>query len=260
MCGIFGIALKKSVPLDMVFKVLERLEVHQLSSEPIPVGGYGAGVAVLENDGRIVLEKVGKTRDSPVKHLKETMRVGEARVLIGHVRYPSPQFMETARFRETAQPYLADCLSGLRVVSVHNGFVENYQQIREGLSGAHVFGSDKVGFVDSEVVPHFFEQMLRESGSVDEALDGFFSGLDGNNTIGLLHVAGERVFLHLIHKGKTRGLRVWVNDDGEVGFCSRTEPLVDVFGDLLKKGKFREKVSIGWQENSDMKLSIPVSL
>lgn len=260
MCGIFGFALKQPVAMSEVFEVLARLEVHQYPTETKPVGGFGAGVAVLANDGSIVFEKVGKVAGSPARTLSEVVGVGEARVLVGHVRYPSPQFMEKTSFRETAQPYLARCFSGLRVVSVHNGFVENYVQIKEKLGGGHVFESDGVGFVDSEVVPHFFEQLLRECGSVDEALDLLFSGLDGNSSVGLLHVAGERVFLHFVHKGKTRGLRVWVNGAGEVVFCSRKEPLVEVFADVLKKGKFKEKVSIGWQEKVETKLSVSVNL
>jgi glucosamine 6-phosphate synthetase-like amidotransferase/phosphosugar isomerase protein len=260
MCGIFGFALRQAVSMAKVFEVLEKLEVHQYPLETKPVGGFGAGTAVLTSNGSIVLEKVGKVAGSPAKHLSTIVKADEVSVLVGHVRYPSPQFMETAKFRETAQPYVAKCFSGLQVVSVHNGFVENYLQIREKLGGGHVFESSEVGFVDSEVVPHFFEHLLKESASVDEALDLFFNGVEGSSTVGLLHVAREGVFLHFVHKGKTRGLRVWVNDKGEVVFCSRKEPLVEVFDDVLKKGKFKEKVSIGWQENVEMKFSVPLSL
>jgi glucosamine 6-phosphate synthetase-like amidotransferase/phosphosugar isomerase protein len=242
-----------------VFEVLSRLEVHQYPSETKPIGGFGAGVAVLTDKGEVVVEKVGKVAGSPAGHLSGMVKFGGARVVVGHVRYPSPQFMETARFRETSQPYVAGCRSGLRVVSVHNGFVENYLQIRERLGRGHVFESDRVGFVDSEIVPHFFEHLLGEKSTVDEALDEFFSGIEGSSSLGLLHVAGERVFLHLVHKGKTRGLTVWANDRNEMVFCSRKEPLAGVFDDVLKQGKFREKVSIGWQEDANMKVSFPLS-
>jgi len=259
MCGIFGFALKQPVAMVKVFEVLSRLEVHQYPSETKPVGGFGVGVAVLTDKGEVVVEKVGKVAGSPAGHLSGMVKFGGARVVVGHVRYPSPQFMETARFRETSQPYVAGCRSGLRVVSVHNGFVENYLQIRERLGRGHVFESDRVGFVDSEIVPHFFEHLLGEKSTVDEALDEFFSGVEGSSSLGLLHVAGERVFLHLVHKGKTRGLTVWANDRNEMVFCSRKEPLIGVFDDVLKQGKFREKVSIGWQEDANMKVSFPLS-
>ena len=260
MCGVFGFALKQPVAMTKVFEVLSKLEVHQFPTETKPVGGFGAGVAVLRDNCEVVLDKVGKVAGSPAKHLSGIVKSGGTRVLVGHVRYPSPQFVETARFRETAQPYVAKCRSGLRVVSVHNGFVENYMQIHEFIGGGHGYESDKVGFVDSEVVPHFFEHLLGEKSTVDEALDEFFSGIEGSSSLGLLHVAGERVFLHLVHKGKTRGLTVWANDRDEVVFCSRKEPLAGVFDDVLKQGKFREKVSIGWQEDANMKVSFSLSV
>jgi glucosamine 6-phosphate synthetase-like amidotransferase/phosphosugar isomerase protein len=260
LCGIFGFALKQPVVMAKVFGVLERLEVHQFPNELKPVGGFGAGVAVVKSDGSVFCEKVGKVADSPAKRLSCMVKIGEAKVLVGHVRMPSPQFMDTARFRETAQPYVAKCRSGLSVVSVHNGYVENYLQIKERLGEAHVFESDRVGFVDSEVVPHFFEQLLGENATVGEALNAFFAGVEGSNTIGLLHVAGERVFLHVVHKGKTRGLTVWMNDEGGVIFCGRKEPLVEAFDDVLKQGKFREKFSIGWQEDANVKVSFPLNV
>jgi glutamine phosphoribosylpyrophosphate amidotransferase len=243
-----------------VFEVLSRLEVHQFPTETKPVGGFGAGVAVLTGEGDVVVEKVGKVAGSPARHLSGMVKVAEARVLVGHVRYPSPQFLETSKFRETAQPYFAKCRSGLRVASVHNGFVENYLQIKELMGGGHVFESARVGFVDSEVVPHFFEHLLGGNATVDEALDEYLAGVEGSNSVGLLHAAGKQLFLHLVHKGKTRGLTVWANDQGEVVFCSRKEPLVGVFDDVLKQGKFREKVSIGWQEDANVKLSFPLSV
>jgi hypothetical protein len=42
MCGIFGFALTKPVPLVKIFRVLEKLEVHKYSEETKPVAGYGA--------------------------------------------------------------------------------------------------------------------------------------------------------------------------------------------------------------------------
>jgi len=118
MCGIFGFALKTRVPMARVFKVLEKLEVHQYPQELRSVGGYGAGVAILEDEGSFVFEKVGKVGASPARCLSEIVKISEASVLVGHVRMPSPQFMETARFKETAQPYVTRCYGGLMIVSV----------------------------------------------------------------------------------------------------------------------------------------------
>jgi len=259
MCGIFGFTLKKPMPLVKALNVLEKLEAHQYPNEPKPVGGYGAGIAILGHDNNVVLEKVGKVDASPAKRLSEIVRTDRASVLMGHVRMPSPEFMETARFKAAAQPYVAKCRSGVTVVSVHNGKVENYLEIRRKLVSRHVFESEETGLIDSEVVPHFFEEKL-ENKAEPEALNDFISGLNGSNTIGLLQIGKDVVFLRLVHKGKTRGLTVWTNDCGEVVFCSRKEPLIAEFKSILADGRFEEKVSVPWNVEESLKLSFTVKI
>jgi glucosamine 6-phosphate synthetase-like amidotransferase/phosphosugar isomerase protein len=256
MCGVFGFALKQKMPIEKVFKVLERLEVHHYPEEDKPVGGYGAGLAVINDDYRVILEKTGKVCDiSPVKHLSRIMRVRETNVLIGHVRMPSEKFMETAKFKETAQPYIAKCFSDLIVVSVHNGYVSNYIEIREKLCKKHLLESEEIGLIDSEVIPHLFEEKLVEKNGYAAALEFIFQSLEGSNTVCLLRIENEKLFTHFIHKGKTRGLNIWTNNQGEIVFCSRKEALTSKFEELLIKGEFREKISVRWREESKVKLS-----
>jgi glucosamine 6-phosphate synthetase-like amidotransferase/phosphosugar isomerase protein len=255
MCGIFGFALRKPISLARVFRLLEKLEVHQYPNEPKPVGGYGAGVAILTDEGDIILEKVGKVSDSPARSLSEIVNIDEASVLVGHVRMPSPEFMESAKFKETAQPYIVELDPNLTIISAHNGKVENYKELRERLSGKHVLESEKVELIDSEVIPHYFEELLNEAGSIDEALYRLFCALQGSNAIVMLQTDEENTFLHLIHKGKTRGLTVWTNEQNEVIFCSRKEPLIEEFSTILDRGKFREKISIPYREDAGLKLS-----
>jgi glucosamine 6-phosphate synthetase-like amidotransferase/phosphosugar isomerase protein len=260
MCGIFGFALRRHIPMVKVFRVLQKLEAHKYPNEPKPVGGFGAGVAILKNDGSILLEKVGKDSDVfPAKRLSEIVKIDEASVLIAHVRMPSPQFMETAKFRETAQPYVAKCYSNLTVVLVHNGYVANYKEIEAKLDKRHVFESKKVGLIDSEIIPHLFEELLLEKTDTTEALDALFNFLKGRNAIGLLQIEKEHAFIHLIHKKWSRGLTVWTNSKKEVVFCSRREPLMEIFGNMLKIGKFEEKVFIPYHKNANLRLSFPLA-
>jgi glucosamine 6-phosphate synthetase-like amidotransferase/phosphosugar isomerase protein len=261
MCGIFGFALKKPEKLTEVFRLLEKLEVHQYPQEAKPVGGYGAGVAILLDDGSVLLEKVGKVDNSPARELAKivNVEVNEASVLIGHVRMPSPEFMESARFKETAQPYVVEFEPNLTIASVHNGKVENYKELSERLSEEHVFESKNVQLIDSEVIPHYYEELLNEIEDVDEALYALLCALQGSNAIAMLQVDEENEFLHLIHKGKTRGLTVWTNERNEVVFCSRKEPLTEEFGKVLAKGKFKEKISIPYREDAGLKLSYQLS-
>lgn len=257
MCGIFGFALKKPVNVDRVFRLLEKLEVHQYPSEPKPVGGYGAGIAVLKESGEVLLEKVGSVDGSPATRLSEILSVEEASVLVAHVRMPSPQFMETSSFKETAQPYMARCNSIVTVVSAHNGNVTNYEEIRKNLE-THSFESERIELIDSEVIPHLFEELLMEKSDVNETLDALFSSLEGSNALSLLHIDNEWVFLHFIHKGKTRGLHVWTNSQGEVFFCSRNELLMETFGDMLTQGEFEREVAVPYREDASLKLSFTI--
>jgi glucosamine 6-phosphate synthetase-like amidotransferase/phosphosugar isomerase protein len=259
MCGIFGFTLIEPVPISKVLKLLERLEIHQYPQEPRPVGGYGAGLAILLEDGSVLLRKVGKAAESPAKQLAEIVEVENTSVLLGHVRMPSPEFMNSARFKETAQPYIVERDPDLTVVSVHNGKMENYKEIRKELGNGHAFESEQFELIDSEVVPHFFEDVLSEKVDVSEALYTFFCALQGSNAIGLLQIGEDDSFLHLIHKGKTRGLTVWTNERKEVIFCSRKEPLMEEFSGLLARDRFREKVSIGYHEDAGLVLSYPLA-
>jgi glucosamine 6-phosphate synthetase-like amidotransferase/phosphosugar isomerase protein len=260
MCGIFGFVMKKPLPMAQVFHVLQKLEVSQYPGEPRPVGGYGAGVAVLLGDGSILSEKVGKMVDSPAGQLADMMRakLAEASVLIGHVRFPNSEFMDTAKFKEAAQPYVEHFEPELTIVSAHNGRVENYMELKKKLS-AHVFESEKVGLVDSEIIPHYFGEILNEAEDVDEAVYELFCTLKGSNSVAMLHVDDENAFLHLVHKGKTRGLTVWANEKNEVIFCSRPEPVMEEFDRILARDKFKEKASIKWREDAGLKLSFPIA-
>jgi glucosamine 6-phosphate synthetase-like amidotransferase/phosphosugar isomerase protein len=261
MCGIFGFTLEKPVYLPKVFKVLQKLEVSQYPGEPRPVGGYGAGVAALLDDGSILSEKVGKTADSPAGELAKIMRgkLTEAAVLIGHVRFPSSEFMGTAKFKEAAQPFVEHFEPELTIVSAHNGRVENYKELRKKLN-THVFESEKVGLVDSEIIPHYFGKILTEAEDTDKAVSELLCTLKGSNSVGMLHVDEENAFLHLIHKGKTRGLTVWANEKNEVIFCSRPEPVIEELKELLARGRFKEKASIKWREDAGLKFSFPINL
>ena len=264
MCGIFGFILKKPLPMVKVFRVLKDLEVSQYPNEEHPVGGYGAGVAVMLPDGNILSEKVGKTSNSPVTELAEIMskkrymnaKLTKAGVLVSHVRFPSPENMRNMEAKENAQPYIGHFEPELTVVSVHNGKVENYQELKAKLK-AHIFESDRIGFNDSEIIPHYFVEVFNQQEDSDMAVHELQGALGGSNAAALLQVDNENALLHLIYKGKARGLTVWANDNEEVIFSSRPEPVEKHLKPLLIKNKFTKKAVIKWQENAGLKLSFP---
>ncbi|MGB9676382.1 MAG: class II glutamine amidotransferase [Candidatus Bathyarchaeales archaeon] len=260
MCGVFGFVLNKPVPLVKVFRVLAKLETHQYPHEPKPVGGFGAGIAVLDNNGNILLEKVGDVGGSPAGRLSQIVRISATCVLVGHVRMPSPQFMETAKFKGTAQPYVTRCFDGLMLISAHNGNVANYKALREKIGARHVFESEKIELIDSEVIPHLFEELLAEKACPEKAVEALFQLLKGSNTVSILQIEKNRLLLHFIHKGKTRGLAIWRNSVGEIVFCSRKEPLVGEFNDIICEGRFEEYASIPYGEEGNLKITFPFKL
>ncbi|MDH7564568.1 MAG: hypothetical protein QHH24_06820 [Candidatus Bathyarchaeota archaeon] len=258
MCGIFGFALTKPIHLTKTFRLLEALETHQYPQEPRPVGGFGAGIAILQQDSTVFMKKVGKVNGSPARKLSESIKTAEASVLIAHVRMPSPEFMATAHCMETAQPYIATCNPNLTVVSAHNGKVGNYQEIRNGLCKEHFFDSEKIQLIDSEIIPHCYEELLKQEGMANKALDKLCMILQGSNTISLLQLSKNKATLHLVHQGKSRGLTVWKNDENEVVFCSRREPLEKEFGEILRKDKFTEKIFIPYKKEEKFTASFPI--
>ncbi|MCW4047377.1 MAG: hypothetical protein NWE99_07440 [Candidatus Bathyarchaeota archaeon] len=259
MCGIFGFVTKKPLPITKVFNVLQKLEVSRYPDENQPVGGYGAGVAVLLDDGNVFLEKVGKTSDSPASELAEVVKpqLSEAKLLLGHVRFPSGEFLATAKFKEAAQPYVEEFERELTVVSVHNGRLGNYKELAESLKG-HAFESAKTGaLIDSEIIPHLFGEIINEGQDAGEAADMLLCSLKGK-TVGsaaLLQLDSENALLHILHKGWSRGLTVWSNETGEVIFCSRPEPVLEELKETLAKGKFKAKVVIAPREDASVRLS-----
>lgn len=133
--------------------------------------------------------------------------------------------------------------------------MENYREIRKKLGESHVFESEKFELIDSEVVPHFFEDVLSEKGDVNQALYEFFCALQGPNAVAILQTREEDSFIHIIHKGKTRGLTVWTNEGNELVFCSRKAPLLEEFETILTRDEFKEKVFIPRHEDTGLVLS-----
>ena len=110
MCGIFGYAGPNCEAADLVFSGLKELEYR----------GYDSWGIALDKDGQVVTVKnTGKLRAAP-----EGM--GQSALAIGHTRWATTGAVTHAN----AHPH-SDC-SG-RLAIVHNGIVENYVELKEGL-------------------------------------------------------------------------------------------------------------------------------
>ncbi|MBX5326322.1 MAG: class II glutamine amidotransferase [Candidatus Bathyarchaeia archaeon] len=269
MCGIFGFVLSKPLEVSLAMKVLMLLEAHQYSVEKYPVGGHGAGAYFVDSDEREVFVKVGKTNGSPARMLAERIlgKKPRTKLLISHVRWASPIFQNTIAFKECTQPYIAACSEDLKVISVHNGFMENYKEILTALRLRHKLESVKTGtLIDSEVLPHFFEEMMKNKMDVATAADSVSTTLKDQkgNTVSMLLLRKNKTESRLIfiHHGKSRGITIWTNPDCEVVFSSRKAPTRQVLNEFLKAHGFKEKISVAWKEQKHVNptiFSLPVN-
>ena len=157
MCGIIGYCGKKPA-IPIVLEALKRLEYRGYDS---------AGVASLY-DGKLLIKKdAGKIDEVIQKHNLASL---PGIVAIGHTRWAT----HGAVTQFNAHPH-SDC-SG-RVAVVHNGIVENNQQLRQELTKiGHKFTSE----TDTEVIPHLLEDELKNGCSLEQAVLNIAPKLEGS--------------------------------------------------------------------------------
>ncbi|MGB5926295.1 MAG: glutamine--fructose-6-phosphate transaminase (isomerizing) [Dehalococcoidia bacterium] len=157
MCGIIGYCGQKpAVPI--VIEALKRLEYRGYDS---------AGIASLSN-GRLLIKKDAGRVDEVIQ--KHNLASLPGIIAIGHTRWAThggvTQF--------NAHPH-SDC--GSRVAIVHNGIVENNQQLRQELTKmGHKFTSE----TDTEVIPHLIEDELKNGCSLEQAVLNIAPKLEGS--------------------------------------------------------------------------------
>lgn len=250
MCGIFAYLGREPIPISEVLEILRILESEQEPGEKSPVGGDGAGIAFLNEKNTLSLAKVGKTRGSPVDDLM--LQLGrtlcDSRLILGHVRRASPEFKATIGRKECTQPYQPTCVHSLRFASAHNGKVENYLGLKKRLRSGHRFESAKFKLIDSEVIPHLFEDLLAEAKDPRKAMHSVFEQIEGTdtqgNTVVIIHADLDEPYLNAIQKGKTRGLMVWINPNNEVLVCSRENPIKAVLNEFLAENKYEKLITV----------------
>lgn len=163
MCGIFGCVTEKDAQ-EIILGGLKKLEYRGYDS---------AGVAALKADSIVVSKSVGKIRELE-KQLKRHPLTGNC--MIGHTRWAT----HGVPCETNAHPHLG---WRSRVAIVHNGIIENYDQIKTKLKAEGVpFVSD----TDTEVVANLFEELY--DGNIRSTFEKVIAEIRGAYALAVLHV------------------------------------------------------------------------
>ncbi len=161
MCGIVGYIGEKQAS-EIILDGLTRLEYRGYDS---------AGIAVLEEEKIDIARAQGKLL--VLKNLLQKKPL-PGKMGIGHTRWATHGKPSEAN----AHPHRYG-----RVAVVHNGIIENYQELRKALiSEGHRFSSD----TDTEIVAHLVDQELSKKNKPLRALQNTLKRMKGSYALAVL--------------------------------------------------------------------------
>ena len=162
MCGIVGGVAERSIT-DILIEGLKRLEYR----------GYDSAGVALINQGQVLRERrVGK-----VVNLEQAVHEAD---LIGSLGIAHTRWATHGKPTENnAHPHISGT-----VAVVHNGIIENYQELKDDLEAlGYVFTSQ----TDTEVVAHLVNDALKTTTSLLSAVQQVVPQLKGAYALGIVH-------------------------------------------------------------------------
>ena len=162
MCGIVGGVAERNIS-NILIEGLKRLEYR----------GYDSAGVALINGGHVLRERrVGK-----VINLERAVNESniEGSLGIAHTRWAT----HGKPTENNAHPHVSGT-----VAVVHNGIIENYQELKDDLEAlGYVFTSQ----TDTEVVAHLVNDALKSTSSLLEAVQQVVPQLKGAYALGIVH-------------------------------------------------------------------------
>jgi len=165
MCGIVGFVGKKNA-VDPVIAGLKSLEYRGYDS---------AGVIALGPSRTLYHKEVGSV--DRLEKLLTDKQTADLSIAIGHTRWATHGEPSIAN----AHPHSN---SDRTMIVVHNGIIENYQEIKTQLQKN---GYKFVTETDTEVIPHLIDWHLKKSKNYEEAFERAVSELKGAYAIASIH-------------------------------------------------------------------------
>ena len=162
MCGIVGGVAERNI-INILIEGLKRLEYR----------GYDSAGVALINQGQVLRERrVGK-----VVNLEQAVNEAniEGSLGIAHTRWAT----HGKPTENNAHPHISGT-----VAVVHNGIIENYQELKDELEAlGYVFTSQ----TDTEVVAHLINDALKSTSSLLSAVQQVVPQLKGAYALGIVH-------------------------------------------------------------------------
>lgn len=161
MCGIVGYVGKEDAK-EILLKGLEKLEYRGYDS---------AGIAIVNENGVHLFKEKGR-----IAQLREVVNANETGTVgIGHTRWAT----HGAPSKINAHPHQS---TSHRFTIVHNGVIENYEEIQKEYLADVQFVSE----TDTEVIVQLVERSMEEGNTVERAFRQTLSLLKGSYAIALL--------------------------------------------------------------------------
>lgn len=170
MCGIVGILGRRPVAGDLV-DALRRLEYRGYDS---------AGVAIVENGHLDRCRAEGKLRNLEARLHNQPL---QGRTGLGHTRWAT----HGKPVERNAHPHMND-----RVAVVHNGIIENFQELRDDLTAkGHTFQTE----TDTETVLHLVTDYLDQGHSPTAAVRAALQRLRGAFALGIIFADQDNLMI-----------------------------------------------------------------
>lgn len=177
MCGIVGVVGANNA-VNKIISGLKKLEYRGYDS---------AGVAVIENSSFQMVKQEGKILNLEKAARKSKFLDKFFNTAIGHTRWAT----HGRPSERNAHPHASS-----KVCVVHNGIIENYQELKSILQKKDVnFVSD----TDSEVVPHLLEMNMQNS-NLDQAIVKTLSQIKGSYALAIM-ISSYPDFIIIAKKG-----------------------------------------------------------
>ena len=172
MCGIVGAIAQRPVT-EILLEGLRKLEYRGYDS---------AGLALLDDDANLYrVRALGKVAELTKKTVQEPHM---GKIGISHTRW--------ATHGEPAERNAHPHMSNKRVAVVHNGIIENYEELRSRLqSEGYVFESE----TDTEVIVHLIESYLDTDVSLLEATKKAVKELSGAYALGVISIQNPDILI-----------------------------------------------------------------